>query len=354
VADEEVLVLSVGMMTAVGLTAPETAASVRAGTMRFIETSWLDKAFRPLTLAEVLADGLPDLEDSLAAEVGLPDRVARLLRLASLPLLESLRPLGPSGKAVGLILALPETETALPLDRPGFLKRLARQTRGAFDPGKSDATRTGRAGGLLAVGHAAERVRKGEADLMAAGGVDSYRSLYILGRLDADGRVKSDQNLDGFIPGEGAGFVLLGSRQAARAAGREPLAVLSPAVRGSEEGHIGSEKPYRGEGLAAALAELPAGEGDAEPFREVYASMNGENYWAKEWGVAFLRNRARFSPDHRIHHPADCFGDVGAAAGPLLAGLAALGLARGYRRSPCLVYASSDSGERAVVGLRRP
>ena len=50
-----------------------------------------------------------------------------------------------------------------------------------------------------------------------------------------------------------------------------------------------------------------------------------------------------------MHHPADCHGDTGAAAGPLMAGLAALGIRDGYRRPPRLVYGSSDRGERAAL-----
>jgi 3-oxoacyl-[acyl-carrier-protein] synthase-1 len=85
--------------------------------------------------------------------------------------------------------------------------------------------------------------------------------------------------------------------------------------------------------------------------QEVYASMNGEQHWAKEWGVAQLRSRDAFDPAHVLHHPADCTGDTGAACGPLMVGLAALGMAGGYRRSPCLVYASSDDGPRAALGV---
>ena len=50
-ADEDVVVVGVGMMTAVGLTAAETAASVGAGTARFTEITWLDKRFEPFTVA---------------------------------------------------------------------------------------------------------------------------------------------------------------------------------------------------------------------------------------------------------------------------------------------------------------
>ena len=55
------LIVGVGMMTAVGLTAVETAASVRATTMRFTESAFRDHRSDPITLAEVPDDGLPPL-----------------------------------------------------------------------------------------------------------------------------------------------------------------------------------------------------------------------------------------------------------------------------------------------------
>ena len=66
-----------------------------------------------------------------------------------------------------------------------------------------------------------------------------------------------------------------------------------------------------------------------------------------------LRQRDRFDPDHQMEHPAECFGDLGAAHGAAELGLACLGLADGYRRSPALVYGSSDFGQRAVTLLAR-
>jgi 3-oxoacyl-[acyl-carrier-protein] synthase-1 len=85
------------------------------------------------------------------------------------------------------------------------------------------------------------------------------------------------------------------------------------------------------------------------PIGEVYSSMTGESHWAKEWGVAFLRTKAAFHEGHGMHHPADSFGDTGAASGPLMIGLAALGIRDRYRRSPALAYCSSDRGARAAV-----
>lgn len=353
-AQEEVAIVGIGMMTAVGLSAAETAASVRAGTSRFTQIEWRDHRFERFKVAEVLEDGLPDLSERLATESSLTWREQRLLRLAQMPLVEATKPLNSPAKRPGLVLALPDTQTKLPLDPGLFLKRLAIQAEGAFDLATSEAACTGRAGGVLAIGKAVEKIRAGQANFMLAGGIDCYVDLYVLATLDFEERIKSSKHLDGFIPGEGAGFVLLAGRSAAEKAGLPIMAILSPTAEAFEEGHLGSEKPYKGEGLAKAFEKAFLDAGRKEPVREVYSSMNGESHWGKEWGVAFLRNKAAFDPAHGMHHPADSFGDTGAACGPLLTGLAALGMMRQYRRSPCLVYGSSDGGQRAALSLRLP
>jgi len=89
---------------------------------------------------------------------------------------------------------------------------------------------------------------------------------------------------------------------------------------------------------------LPAGAIDV-----VYSSMNGESHWAREFGVARLRNCRHFRESAVVEHPADCYGDLGAATGPVLMGLAALDLMKRARPARHLVCCSSDHTPRAAV-----
>jgi 3-oxoacyl-[acyl-carrier-protein] synthase-1 len=196
-----------------------------------------------------------------------------------------------------------------------------------------------------------ELIAQGKAPLLLAGGIDTYRDLYVLGTLDIEQRVKSAVHLDGFVPGEGAAFILLADPAFARAAGLAALAGVSRVSTGFEQGHYYSPEPYRGDGLARTITQLAQSGAAGRPFQEVYSSMNGESHWAKEWGVTGIRNKAVLQQGYRMHHPADCYGDVGAASGPVMIGLAALGISGGYRRSPCLIYGSSDRGLRAALAL---
>lgn len=345
-AAPDVVVARVGMVTAVGLSAAETNASVRSATMRFGEIDWLDHRFDPFTVASVPDAGLPALEPDVAKTAGVSLRDRRLLRLGAKALSECLG-LARLGGRPPLVLALPEPERQRPLDAGRFLRLFAAQTGGSFDPAASATVTTGRAGGLAAVGRAAALVRSGKTPFAVAGGIDSYVDLYTLATLDLEKRVKSRAHLDGFIPGEGAAFLLLANPRAAAAAGLPALAALTEPAEGFEKGHLGSKETYMGEGLAATLQALVQAAPPPRPFASVWSSMNGESHWAKEWGVAFLRSREAFEEAHAMNHPADCYGDTGAAAGALLAALASLDAARG----PALVYASSDLGARASLSV---
>lgn len=342
----DLVVTGLGAVSAVGLSPDEVAASVRSGTALFSETAILDRQFEPVVLAEIPDDALPPLADDLA-DAGLTSREARMVRLAALALAQALNALPKGAAPPPLVLALPEAETPRPLDGDRFLDALAVQVPG-FDRGKSHASLRGRAGGLVALGFASELLR-GAAPFVVAGGIDTFRDPYILGTLDLEQRLKSQANLDGFVPGEAAAFLLLATAATAASTGAPKLASI-PGIGGAREpGHLKSEQPYRGDGLAQTFASLLGNGASRGPVRDVYSSMNGESHWAKEWGVALLRNRAAFDEEHGMHHPADCHGDTGAAAGPLMIALATLGLKDGYRRSPCLVYASSDRDERAAA-----
>ena len=345
----DVVIVSTGLMCSVGLTTKEVSAATRAKTMRFEDSPVFDHRFNPVAAALVPDDALPPLREAVAAIPNLPSRVLRMLRLATMPLRECAAPLG--GRPAPVFLALPETATTIDLDPGRFAAWLAMQVPDVADA-RASANRAGRAGGLFAIGEAVDAIASGRAQVAIAGGVDTYLDLFVLGTLNAEGRIKTQTTLDGFIPGEAAAFVLLASSAAAAALGLTPLARVSPVARGHEVGHLYSDQPYRGEGLAATIRSLLAAAGAIPPVEAVYSAMNGESHWGKEWGVAFLRNRAAFAEGHAMTHPADCYGEIGAASGPMMVALAALGMRAGRSRGPALVYASSDRGPRAACTVQ--
>jgi 3-oxoacyl-[acyl-carrier-protein] synthase-1 len=274
-----------------------------------------------------------------------------MLRLAAPALMEALKPIGTAAGTVPLFLGLPELHTTIPVTPPDFLGRLAAQSGAGLEMANSRAFVQGRAAGLLALHEACQWLAQGKASFAVAGGVDCNVDLYILGTLDMQQRIRTDVNPDGFAPGEGASFVLLTTTEVARQRGLEVLAKVVATAAAKEEGHIYSEQPYKGEGLAAAFENLFAPQKPPAPIDCVYVSFNGEHYWAKEFGVAMLRNRENFADGHRTEHPAECFGDLGAAHGAAMLALAALDLKKTGAKGITLVSSSSDLGDRAVALL---
>ena len=347
-------VCGIGMMTAVGDHAAQTAASVRAGISRYSESSVYNKRFVPMTMALLPEENLPPLNEELENTTpGLTSRQRRMLRLAEPALKEALEPL-PRGKKIPLFLAVPEKLPDQP-DRPPpvtekFLDQLITQTgTEQVDRGKSKLSPTGRAGGLQVIKEAIQALAQSDQGYALVGGVDTYLDLYLLGTLDKDDRVLADGVMDGFAPGEGAGFILLCSGQARESHSPKPTVQVTPPGIAAESGHRYSDEPYKGDGLAQAVTAAAEAGLNGNQARTVLCSMNGESLGSKEWGVATLRNTASLDETLRTEHPAECFGDTGAAIGPILIGLAALGMEQGYLPGPCLVWCASETEHRAAV-----
>ena len=354
-SDTDLVIASAGVITPIGLSLAETAASARARVARIREIEWRDRRFEPFIVGTVPDDGLPELAAELAV-LPLQYREARMLRMAHVAIEEALAPLQASHVRVGAIpvlLGLPEQHTTLPLQPKQFLAHLGAQVPDQLDIARSVAVPRGRAGGLMALREAAARLTRGDCPFVLVGGVDCLVDLYVLGTLDLQGRIRNEVNSDGFSPSEGAAFLLLSLASTALTHGLKPLAQVLGYANGQEPGHLYSEDKYLGEGLAATFASLLAEAPPPQPIGSVYNSFNGERYWAREFGVARLRQTQAFAPDHQMEHPAECFGDMGSAQGTALAALAAHGVQKGYRKAPCLVYASSDYGDRAASLLGR-
>lgn len=338
-------VLQTGMVTAVGIGSAQTASSVRAGINRFKESDeYYYPHGEPVVMALLPEDVLPPLHAKLVSPE-LNARHSRMLCLADVALNDVLR-----GQNIQhplplyLAVSEPYAESPTTLTRE-FLQHLATQTGVKLDATLSSVFPDGRAGGLLALRAALALLEQGQHDYVLFGGVDSYLDARLLYTLADAGRLLAPGIMDGFCPGEGAGFVLLCSERVSKS--HTPLARVHVPGIATEPGHRYSKEPYRGDGLAAAVSEAVAG--CQYPMQTVLCSLNGENFGVKEWGVAFLRNKTAFAEPFEIEHPADCCGDLGAAFAPVLIGLAAIGMHKEYMSSPCLVWCSSEHEQRGAV-----
>jgi 3-oxoacyl-[acyl-carrier-protein] synthase I len=334
------------VLCAIGNGTEQVWASARAGIARIGNSHVMDRHFDPIQMGLVPEDALPPLDEDLD-KLPLPSRARRMLRLAA-PSLKAVC----SGltSPVPLILAMP----ALAPETGGWVRHvpayLQKLTGAAIDRDRSVVLPFGRAAGLLALERALQMLASGEQDSVVVGGVDTFLDLRLLSELDSEGRILGPRVMDGFIPGEGAAFFVLSSTPPAAAA--EPTVVVHGAASAMDPGHRYGDAPAKGEGLALALAQLRQRMSPLPgPVATTFAGFNGESFDAKMWGVAFLRNKDLFTPTMVIEHPADKFGDAGAAMGAILVALAAESLITGTRHGPALVWAASDREPRGCAVL---
>lgn len=340
-------IVAVGMTTPVGLDAQRAAAAIRAGICRSAETSFENEDSEPQVMSLVGDEYLPVLHPALP-EVGRAAATARTIQLGTYALAEAC---APCPIPPPLLLALREEDGIDQIEGPAFIRDLATQARVELDLRNSRLYRQGGAAGLFALRDAMALLASDRVPCVLVGGVDTMTDPGQLRELDREGRLLG-RSIDGFIPGEGAAFLLLTSPSTRRRLRLEPFASVVGVGLGSETGHRYSSEPYRGDGLDAAFkdlfASLPTTIGKVET---VYAGFNGESLPSKEWGVAYLRSNRRFAENPRIEHPADCLGDAGAALGPIMLGLAAIGIRRAYRKPPLLVWSTSDREPRGAAML---
>jgi len=133
------------------------------------------------------------------------------------------------------------------------------------------------ASGANAIGEAVEMLRRGRADLVIAGGVDAmvtYNALCSFLRLDVMSRCVArpelasrpfDVDRDGFVMGEGAGFVVLEREPDARAQRRSIIGYVEGYAANSDAHHLVAPS-VEGEGalrcMRLALADAGLGSAD--------------------------------------------------------------------------------------------
>jgi 3-oxoacyl-[acyl-carrier-protein] synthase-1 len=199
----------------------------------------------------------------------------------------------------------------------------------------------------MAIQSAWDAISSGATELALAGGVDSYMEPDTLEWLEAHDQVHSagsDNNAYGFIPGEASGFVLLASDVTAARLRLDAALELVKVAFARERNLIKTDSVCTGEGMSELFRLLTDETWRAD---HLYCDMNGEPYRADEFGFAVIRAGEVFADPSSFTAPADCWGDVGAASGPLFLMLAEFANRKGYTPGPVIsAFTSSESGER--------
>jgi 3-oxoacyl-[acyl-carrier-protein] synthase-1 len=253
----------------------------------------------------------------------------------------------------GLFVALASPDAATSgwqLGRVYLPELLARSGLDGFAPAHLVVEESGHAGVLSLLARAAALLQTGAVEQVIVLGVDSYVDVARLSALDAAYRLKSQRGVDGFVPGEAAVALLVERADVARKPGRPALAQLGSPRQAVEPKPQSGDRASTGVGLTTALREalrdLPA----PGPVSWLLCDLNGESYRAFEWGLVQVRLRAQLAGLLRVHHPADCIGDVGAASGALLVACAAQAFARKCAGDDvAAVWTASDAGGRSAM-----
>lgn len=327
-----------GLVTSVGLTAPQSCAAFRAKLTNPSETRFMGSGGQWIMAHEV------HLEQPWRG-------LTKLAKMAAMAIDEALQDL-PDDARAGLPLLLCVAES----DRPGrtaglddqLFEMIQRELGVTFAP-SSAIVPQGRTGVAVAMAQARALLAAGSATAVLIAATDSLLSWPTLSHYDQEGRLLSAQNSNGFIPGEGAGALLVGP-----ATGKAGELICTGIGFGIEPAPIGSGEPLRADGLTQAIKACLADAGcqmhDLD-FR--ITDVSGEQYYFKEAALALSRTLRQRKEEFDIWHPAECTGETGAVAGFNCLGIGHAASSKGFAPGRvALLHFANDDGRRAGIAIR--
>jgi 3-oxoacyl-[acyl-carrier-protein] synthase-1 len=331
-------ITAAGMVTAVGFNFASSCAAIRAGLRNVNQTNLWDKYS-----ATYLAAGKVQLPQWW---VGL-GKLADLVAPAILECVEAAKPV--PAESIPVLLGL------APPDRPYRFADLDAQILREIE--YRLGFRLHPRSGVVPRDHTAVVVGLHEAsDLLANGRVPCVIVAAVDSLLDNDlkdyyldrQRLLTPLNSNGFSLGEAGSAVLVTS---SGVNSKRALEVVGMSVS-REQATIESEEPLRAEGLTHVIRNALQESG--RTIQDVHyriSDLNGEHYKFKEMTLA--TNRFVRKPTGRLFdlwHPIEYIGDVGAAIGPLVLGLALHAGQKGYGNGPTVLCTfGNDDGERAAL-----
>jgi 3-oxoacyl-[acyl-carrier-protein] synthase I len=323
-------IVSVGMVTAVGLDAPSSCAAMRARLDGFQETRFI----------------LPGGNQLIGAPVQLPrDWVGekRLAHMAAAAICEAVDSVPEARENTALILCIAEESRSgrLAPNASRLAVRIADIT-GFTSPHEVRLVAHGRPSGHIALDQARRLIADRNCPFVMICGVDSYLTTLTVNHYLKERRLLTSDNPNGFIPGEAAAAILC-----ARPGSGGPLH-LGGLGLAREFAHIYNKDdlPFRADGMTSAYqaAFAEAGCQHSDIVLKI-GDLPGESFWFRQTALAMVRTQREATDVQPIWAIAAALGNVGAAVVPLMLGWASDASRKGYApRGPILVEASSDDG----------
>lgn len=219
---------------------------------------------------------------------------------------------------------------------------------------------------LACAAEAFSEVAGGRVEVAIVGGVDTYYAPDVVDELLEQERLFDGKNLDSFIPGEGAAFLVLTRPRLAQRQGLSALARVEAVASGQEPGAMFAEAPCTGNGLAQAMRTATSGlPASGRRLEWLLGDVTNESYRTQEFQLALPRAVAPGGLDSagRDFQPVALdelqmdflpmrFGDLGAATMPTATIIACQAFVRGSPAGKsCLVVGSSVGRDRGAVLL---
>jgi 3-oxoacyl-[acyl-carrier-protein] synthase-1 len=325
-------VLGVGASTPFGLDATQSALFVRALKLVPRPTSFEDG--RGERMGTVRAYRIPD-------DVTGP---ARMLALAASAFREAAGDAGiGEEEPLKVFVALPELERPLDEDEGGrlaesqFLSDLERRARRPIDRTASAVLRAGHAGFAVVLERALAHAAKGP---VAVGAVDTYHHPGTLRWLDEGKRLLGDVVHNGFIPSEGAAFLIVAPPKIDR-----PVLARVTGVFSGQQPRATDDEPRIAETMTELVRRAARGMRQ-KPVAWVLSDVNGEHHRTKEWTFTSIRNRDVLAVgrtrEDRLYTE---MGDVGAATGALYASHAVVAFRTGFAPAEEVLVALASEGD---------
>lgn len=339
-------IVGIGSSTSIGLNSAATAAAVRAGISNFEEHPFMiNQEGDPYVLAM-----LPSIDPTLRGS----DRYIALSTPAINETLEPLRQLTQKKCELIAIVALPEVRPGLPGDlSENIINHIMAQSSKHYLIKDVKTALKGHALGLMALESAGKLLAAGKCEFCLVGGIESYIDPDTLDWVEDHEQLHIPSNAWGFIPGEAASFCLVCSTQVANKYNLPVKAQVVAVSTAQENNRIKTETVCIGEGLTQAVAGVVTELPENSKIDYTICDQNGEAYRSAEFGFMLCRLSEYFSDPSDYMAPADCWGDIGAASGPLFINLINAAAEKGYSKGPyTLLWASSEGGERSAALLR--
>jgi 3-oxoacyl-[acyl-carrier-protein] synthase I len=319
----------VGLVTSVGLTTATTCAALRAKVTNPTPTRFMGVDGEWITAHQV------DLGDESTG-------LEKIVAMAKLAIVECLEQLPVAPQQTPLLLCIPDAE------RPGRLDGLDRHTFGAlskalgvtFHPRLSGVLAGGRTGVLLALDHARRLLAEEDVPQVLIAASDSLIVWHTLTVYGDQGRLLSEHNSNGFIPGEAAGAIVVSRPHD----GADELLCMGIG-HGVEPSPFGSGEPLRAEGMTSAIkAALQDSGCEMHQLDFRITDISGEQYFFREAALAFARTVRQPKEEFDLWHPAEGIGETGAAAGAAMIGWGLMACRKGYARGRRILLHCSDDG----------